>query len=122
RDAATARQLVGANGITYIGNYGLDSEGFEPGLIASAEAEARDRLAATPCVQVESKGVSFAAHYRNCADQEAVRQLIVEELVPIAARYGARVLDGKKVVELVPGSLPDKASAVLNLSRRNALK
>src|SRR5947207_8572575 len=40
RDAATARQLVGANGITYIGNYGLDSEGFEPGLIASAEAEA----------------------------------------------------------------------------------
>jgi trehalose 6-phosphate phosphatase len=122
RDAATARQMVGAKGITYVGNYGLDSEGFEPGLIASAEAEARHRLAETPCVQIESKGVSFAAHYRNCAEPETARLLILEELVPIAARYRGRVIEGKMVVELIPGSLPDKASAVLNLGLRNGLK
>jgi trehalose 6-phosphate phosphatase len=121
RDAATARQIVGADGITYIGNYGLDSEGFEPGMISSAESEARDHLASAPCVEIESKGVSFAAHYRNCPEPEAVRRFILEELVPVAARYGARVIEGKMVVELVPGSLPDKASAILNLARRHRL-
>jgi trehalose 6-phosphate phosphatase len=121
RDQATARQMVAAQGVTYVGNYGLDSEGFEPGLIRAAFTEAGPLATAIPCVQLEDKGVSFALHYRNCQDPEPVRQRLIEELVPVAARYGARVIEGKLVVELVPGSLPDKASAVLNLSRDHDL-
>src|SRR5262249_54527703 len=88
----------------------------------SAETEARHIAASVPCVQVEPKGVSIALHYRNCPDQEATRELLLNELVPIAARYGARVLEGKRVFELVSDSLPDKASAVLNLCRRHELQ
>ena len=121
RDQATAVRMVGAEGITYVGNYGLEGGGLETGF-AGAETEARRLIQASPCVQFEAKGVSFALHYRNCDDPESVRRLLIEGLAPIAGRYGARLLEGKRVVELVPGSLPDKASAVLNLSRRHGLK
>jgi len=122
RDRATARSLVGAEGITYVGNYGLDSEGFEAGLIRGALAEAHAVADALPCIQLEDKGVSFALHYRNCDEPDVVRGRIVRDLVPVAARYGARIIEGKMVVELVPGSLPDKASAVLRLVERNSIE
>src|SRR5438094_4036895 len=41
RDEATARRLVGASGITYIGNYGLDAGAIELAGLAAAEEEAR---------------------------------------------------------------------------------
>jgi len=124
RDEGTARRMVGAAAVTYVGNYGLirGIEGDMARLLKAAAAEARAATAALPCVQIEEKGVAFALHYRNCDDAEGVRQRLLDELVPIAARYGARVLEGKRVLELVPSSLPDKASAVARLARQHRIR
>jgi trehalose 6-phosphate phosphatase len=122
RDEATARRMVGAAGITYVGNYGLQDANLSPTILAAAEAEARAALAASPCVQVESKGVSFAAHYRNCPDTDDARVRVLDTLAPIAKRHGGRVVEGKMVAEMVPAALPDKASAVLRLSRERVIR
>src|SRR5438045_2060267 len=48
RDETTARRLVGAQRITYIGNYGLDRQAAEQGSLAAAEDEARSQLSEFP--------------------------------------------------------------------------
>src|SRR5262245_5297986 len=66
RDRTTAQAMVGARGVTYIGNYGLDGDNFGAGSIRGAFADSRMVAGDMPCVQLEDKGASFALHYRNC--------------------------------------------------------
>ena len=125
REEAVARRMVACEGLTYVGSYGLDA-GSAARVAASdlgaAKESARELLAAYPCVTLEEKDVSFALHYRNCADGETVRQALIALLEPIAAAAGGRLLEGKQVIELVPAALPGKDDAVANLARDHQLK
>jgi trehalose 6-phosphate phosphatase len=124
RDEATARRLVGAAGITYVGNYGL-TQGSAPvdtEAIALARSLAATALEPIDCVTIEDKGVAFALHYRNCDDPDLVRARLLELVTPLAEGAGARVLEGKKVVELVPRDLPDKRNAFLKLVEANGIR
>ena len=124
REEAVARRMVACEGLTYVGSYGLDA-GSAARVAASdlgaAKESARELLAAYPCVTLEEKDVSFALHYRNCADGETVRQALIA-LLEQATAAGGRLLEGKQVIELVPAALPGKDDAVANLARDHQLK
>jgi trehalose 6-phosphate phosphatase len=124
RDEATARRMVGAPALTYVGNYG-----HVAGTRVGGERALRLALDRTPlllvdlpCVQVEDKGLGFALHYRNCEDPAAVRERLLGIAGPVAAAADARILEGKKVIELVPRSLPDKAAAFRHLVESGGIK
>jgi len=116
RDEATARRMVGAQRVAYVGNYGLT-----PGAAVDGNGLRRARpvlereLADLPCVTLEDKGLGLALHYRNCAEPHAVRRRLLDVAGRAAAEADARILEGKMVVELAPRSLPDKRSAFLHL-------
>jgi trehalose 6-phosphate phosphatase len=116
REEATARRMVGARKVVYVGNYGLTPDAQVDGSgLTRVRPLIEGALADLPCVTLEDKGVGFALHYRNCAEPHVVRRRLLEVAGQAAAEADARILEGKMVVELAPRSLPDKRSAFLRL-------
>lgn len=124
REETVARSMVGLPELTYVGNYALDTESSD--VVDETDLDAARVLVKTllqpfPCVEIEEKGVSFALHYRNCIDL-TMRERILTLVSPVAAAAGAKLLEGKQVVELVPIRLPDKSSAVARLLREREIQ
>jgi trehalose 6-phosphate phosphatase len=71
---------------------------------------------------LEEKGVSFALHYRNCDNPAEARARLLALVEPLASDIGARILEGKRVLELVPAGLPDKGTAVAKLLLENSIR
>jgi trehalose 6-phosphate phosphatase len=118
RESAVARRLVGVEGISYVGSYAL-AVSETPGTVADDIRQAREVvlpfLPKLPCVRMELKDVSFALHYRNCDNPEAMRRRLLSILEPVAAHSRAKLLEGKQVIEVVPSELPDKGRAFMRL-------
>ena len=101
-----------------IGNHGM-----EP----ARELRAARRLAALwhrrlasslpriPGVIIEDKGASLAIHYRRARSRGEVRRLV---LVAVAELAGARIVEGKMVVNVLPANAPNKGTAVVRLCKR----
>ncbi len=123
RAAAIAREMVGVEGLTYVGHYGLEETAEHPDShIADLKPLVREKIRGLACVTLEDKDISFSIHYRNCPNPEAVREQILAILLPLAGTADARLLEGKRVVEVVPDRLPDKRSAVARLVRNQGLQ
>jgi trehalose 6-phosphate phosphatase len=124
REQPKAERMVGAGGVTYVGNYGLVPGTRIDGLdgIVRARREAEPHLAGIPCTELEDKGVSFSVHYRNCDDADAVRVTLLDLLSPLATSANARLVEGKKVVELVPLQLPGKRNAFVHLIDEHGIR
>jgi trehalose 6-phosphate phosphatase len=125
REEAVARLMVGVAGITYIGSYALDPRGTNSlsrdGVASTLEA-LRALLWPLQCVQLEEKDVSFSLHYRNCDDPAGMRLRLLSIAEPLAGRYGAKLLEGKQVIEVAPQELPDKGSALARLLREKQVQ
>lgn len=123
RPRDTARKMVGVPELTYVGHYGL---GDHDGVGSTARLEkmklfVKPQVKAFPCATFEDKGISFSVHYRNCSQPEEVRQQLLKLLEPVALQAGAKLVEGKKVIEMVPTALPDKGHAVRDLQRDHRL-
>ncbi|HEX4381813.1 MAG TPA: trehalose-phosphatase [Myxococcales bacterium] len=68
-----------------------------------------ERLAPHAGISVEDKGVSLAIHYRHARQHEAARAIIGEAIRGI---QGARIVDGKEVVNVLPKGGASKGVAV----------
>jgi trehalose 6-phosphate phosphatase len=66
-------------------------------------------------VIIEDKGVSLAIHYRQARARAAIRRLV---LIAAADLPGARIVEGKMVVNVLPAGAPDKGTALLTLCKR----
>jgi trehalose 6-phosphate phosphatase len=66
-------------------------------------------------VVIEDKSVSLAVHYRQARARAAVRRLV---LIAAADLPGARIVEGKMVVNVLPAGAPDKGTALLTLCKR----
>ncbi|MBN2572952.1 MAG: trehalose-phosphatase [Deltaproteobacteria bacterium] len=116
--ADVMKMLAGIPLRAVIGNHGM-----EPwrGLPAARRrvAEWRGRLARalpqSPGVFVEDKGPSLAIHYRQAQARSTVRRRI---LSAVAELRGARIVEGKMVVNVLPANAPNKGTALLGLCRR----
>jgi trehalose 6-phosphate phosphatase len=125
REASIARDMVGLDGIAYVGNYAVDGATHslpDPMVMERLKAQAVRLIDELPCVTLEEKGISFALHYRNCGQPEEMRLRLLDALQPLTRLTGARLLEGKRVVEAVPASLPDKGVAFAHLADGHGIK
>jgi trehalose 6-phosphate phosphatase len=115
RRGSDAAQLVGVEGVEYVGVHGLE---LEP------EAERwRARLAAFAGEvdwPVEDKGLSVSFHYRD-ADEEEEARVKLELVAARAEEQGLDARFGRKVLEVRPPVKADKGTAVRQLLTRAAL-
>jgi trehalose 6-phosphate phosphatase len=117
RSVATAAALVGVEGITYIGNHGLewspgqpaeDAPTIPPGLERYREPARRllemAQQLALAGLRVEYKSIGGTIHYRLCPDPQAARERILALLAAPAREAGLLLSEGKMAVEVrVPG-------------------
>jgi trehalose 6-phosphate phosphatase len=106
RAGGEAAELVGVEGIHYVGNHGLELMP-ESDALRKEIADFRDAVG----LEVEDKGLSLSYHYRGAADEEAAKS----RLQAVATRAREAGLDprwGRKVLEVRPGAGADKGTAV----------
>ena len=115
REGGVGLTLVGVEGITVVGNHGLE-------LDAGAE-EWRARLqefSRTVDWPVEDKGLSLSFHYRTAEDPERARAEL-EQIAERARRQGLNARFGRMVLEVVPPIDANKGTAVRELLARAGL-
>jgi trehalose 6-phosphate phosphatase len=134
RPVAIAREMVGVDGLVYIGNHGLEvlSNGrteiaaeARPWIprVAAVLAQVTEGMdpALKPGVIVENKGVSATLHYRLTPDPESARRELLEILARVAVTSGLRIQEGRRIIDLLPPLTVSKGSAVSWLVREHAL-
>jgi trehalose 6-phosphate phosphatase len=112
REPQVARQLVGLEGIEYFGTHGMVRWTDEGPLIHPDAGQFVERVASIamfvrehlrhPGILIEEKGPTLAVHYRQTRNPLAVRQIIIQELGPLANEVGMAIFEGRMVVELRP--------------------
>ena len=117
RTSAFAREIVGVDGMRYVGQHGLE---LDP---AAEEWGGRIRAfaLATGWTDLELKPLTVAFHYRRAADREAAREQL-EAVAAAALAEGFRTKWGRYLVEIVPPVDASKGTAVRALLRETGLK
>ena len=131
RALADVKQMVGIEGIFYIGNHGWEIEGssihFESLIPVQVSSEMEKikfelitQLSDIQGVFVEDKGVTLSVHYRSVAtDKESLVRKIFERIcTPYRRKNIIKFHEGKKVFELKPPVQWDKGKAALWLLRK----
>jgi trehalose 6-phosphate phosphatase len=134
RRALEARRLVGARGVAYAGNHGLEllapgakEPVLDDGLKGSGAAAAQfvaglDDEVSAGGLRLEDKGPIQALHWRG-AEDEAAAETAAREIAERAGEAGLRPHWGRKVLELRPptGGGKDAAVSVLLAGRQISL-
>jgi trehalose-6-phosphatase len=117
RPADVAREIVGVDGLRYVGQHGLE---LEP-----AAADWADRIHAfargSGWEQLELKPLTAAFHYRGTTDPDAARTRL-EEVATRALAEGFRTKWGRLVLEVVPPVDASKGTAVRALLAESGLR
>ena len=130
-------RMVNVDGLTYIGNHGLEwSDGLpwlhpvhmvqealayvEPGKQLLVLAE--DGLVGVPGIIVQRKSVGGSIHYRLAPDHEEARQRILSLLEEPARKVNMRVGEGKQVVEVRAPLAINKGYALRQFVQRLGLR
>ena len=124
RQALEARRLVGADGVAYAGNHGLEllppgeaEPSLDSALDATGPAAQRFVVGLDPeelgraGLRLEDKGPIQALHWRGAAD-ESTAESLAGEIAEQAARAGLKPHWGRKVLELRPAAGGGKDAAV----------
>jgi len=124
--------MVGLDGITYVGNHGLEVLGPNGPEVAPEARPWVPRLArvlddvaqqaTTPRVRIENKGVTASLHFRSAPDPARARLELLEILARCALTSGLRVEEGRMVLNLLPPLTVTKGSAVSWLARQHHLE
>lgn len=125
RELEKIQNLVGVEGIRYVGLHGAEraGEATVPSIAARQMVEAALKAAQTGLaglrgIEIEDKRLSFAVHYRGARPPaiEAASRVVAD--IVATSRDKLRILCGKKVWELLPREFPGKGCAVLELFAR----
>jgi trehalose-phosphatase len=117
RPADVAREIVGVDELTYVGEHGLELEPDANGWAGRIHGFAAD----VPWPDVEVKPLSVAFHYRTAPDHDVART----ELEPVAAAaldLGFRSRWGRMVLEVLPPVNASKGTAVRRLLETTGLR
>lgn len=116
RPSAQVRELVGVDGLVYVGEHGLE---LDP------EAERwrgrLDEFISTVDLPVETKRLSASFHYREAPDPAAARARL-EQVAERASAAGLRPRWGRMVLEIRPPVDADKGTAVRRLLELHGLR
>ncbi|MDP3066146.1 MAG: trehalose-phosphatase [Methanobacteriaceae archaeon] len=134
RSVEDARQMVGVEGILYIGNHGLEfmkngKRYVDPGveIYLSMIREALNTVKENPSCNIEGilredKGISFSVHYRLCKDPEDVRKSILGVLENRGISKDLKITEGKKVIEIRPPKGFNKGQIIEKLINEHYIK
>ena len=111
RTTEELRTLVTVRGVRLVGSYGLAEHALAPDVL-HAVGEA---VAGVPGARMEAKGASVAVHVRGADDPDAAEASLRAALTAIGQVHGLEVIDGKRVLELVPEGRPLKGGVVETL-------
>jgi trehalose 6-phosphate phosphatase len=117
RPGEAAAQLVGVEGIRYVGEHGLELDPEAEKWAERLRAFARS----VDCPAEEGKRFSLSFHYRTASDREAARAEL-EQVAERALAKGFRPRWGRKVLEIRPPLDVDKGTAVRRLLEEAGLR
>lgn len=117
RPSEVARTIVGVDGLTYVGEHGLE---LHPSAPAWAE-RIHGFAVEVPWVDVEVKPLSVAFHYRSAGDPETARAQL-EDVASAALELGFRARWGRMVLEVLPPVDASKGTAVRQLLETSGLQ
>jgi len=125
RPASQVREMVGIEGMVYIGNHGLErwQEGHtelsarvkEYPKIISATIKELTPLLTQQGVRIENKGVSATIHYRLSPDPARTEREILKAVDNLTQTGRLRTMRGKMSVNLLPDIEINKGTATLEL-------
>jgi len=131
RQVADVRAMVGVDGISYVGNHGLEMlTATGPQVVPEARPwvprlaqviHEIEQQVTTPGVKIENKGVTASLHYRTTANPEQARRELLEIVARTALTSGLRLEEGRMVLNLLPPLTVSKGSAVSWLAREHQL-
>lgn len=130
RPADNGRRMVGLDQLTYVGNHGMewirDGTVFTDRTAAPYEEDVERALEAVKqqCGRtdaiIEEKACSFAVHYRNSADPQAVEHMALRAIEQ-QDDCRVRVLTGKAHINVLPPVTLNKGTAVRSLVESHKL-
>jgi len=122
RPALAAKEMIGVDGMVYVGNNGLEQ--WHDGVLQFVEGVKEytpkvtavlDELMSSLTVEgisFENKGVALSVHYRRSPDRESARKCILDKIAASSVARDFRIQEGKMVVELRPPVEVNKGAAV----------
>jgi trehalose-phosphatase len=110
RPSDVAREIVGVDGLTYVGEHGLE---LDPEAQQWAE-RIHGFAIEVPWIDVETKPLSVAFHYRGAADKAQAREQL-ESVAVAALDLGFKARWGRMVLEVLPPVDASKGTAVAHL-------
>jgi trehalose-6-phosphatase len=117
RTGEFARDIVGVDGIRYVGQHGLELEPRASGFAERIHAFAHG----VGWPDLELKPLTAAFHYRRAADQDAAREQL-EGVATRALDEGFKTKWGRMVLEVVPPLDASKGTAVHALLDETGLR
>jgi len=126
-----ARAMVNVEGLTYVGNHGL--EVWSPdGPVVPPEArpwvprlakvlDEIEKQVRCPGVTIENKGVTGSLHYRLALQPDEARRELLEILAHSVLASGLRLEEGRMVLNVLPPLTVSKGSAVSWLAKEHRL-
>lgn len=132
RPASKIKEMIGIEDIIYIGNHGLeqlvkgeyklapDAEGYPK--IIKATLKELEPLLSGEGVTIEDKGVTASIHYRLCQEPESAKREIIKAINSLPQAKGLRIMEGKKVINLLPDIEVNKGTATLELIKKYQLE
>jgi trehalose 6-phosphate phosphatase len=117
RPSEVAREIVGVDGLTYVGEHGLE---LDPEAEKWAE-QIHGFAVEVPWVDVELKPLSVAFHYRTAPDPQQAREKL-EAVAAGALDLGLKARWGRMVLEVLPPVAASKGTAVRHLLRTTGLQ
>jgi len=117
RTGEIAREIVGVDGLRYVGQHGLELEPAAAGFAERIHGFAQ----ATGWADLEVKPLTAAFHYRRADDRDAARERL-QEVAAQALAEGFRMKWGRFVLEVVPPVDASKGSAVRALLADSGLR
>jgi trehalose 6-phosphate phosphatase len=127
RSALNAREMVGVNGLLYVGNHGLEflKDGdlfmfpevrkYLPQIKKAGKKIKEGDLSCINGLLFEDKGICFSIHYRLCNPSENVREKILNFIKNDPDCKNLKISGGRCLVELKPPVGCDKGTILSNI-------
>jgi trehalose 6-phosphate phosphatase len=110
--ADVVRRLHGTKLAGVVGNHGLEPSRAAVGARRTVRRwlpRLRERLGGIQGVAIEDKGLSLAVHYRRARNEGLARARILAAAAPLGK---ARLMGGKRVLNILPAGAPHKGMAL----------
>ncbi len=134
RSVVNAREMVGVDGLIYVGNHGM--EFLENGKISlypevekylsqmqqTGQKIKKGDLSHIDGLLFEDKGICFSIHYRLATQSDNVREKILNNIRNEPDCEKLKIVEGRQLVELKPPLSCDKGTILENIIQKYNLK